>query len=215
LLKPLCALFVLNYVCSSQIRSRTQDQIPKYLIKNNMTNKKKIEQKLNLIFNKYKNSFDNKILSKEKTTTDLIMKIFNKTQNDVDINKQYWNREFGKYFEYTVRSIFSLTRNDYKPGLRIKSDEVCDCIIGDLAIDVKYRVGSGDSGTLKKFRFYGNLLKEKGYNPVMLFLREDNLKAAITSINNGGWKIYENEKMFDFVKKNSEFDLKKYFKSLS
>ena len=45
----------------------------------------------------------------------------------------------------------------------------------------------------------------------MLFLREDNLKAAITSINNGGWKIYENEQMFNFVKKNSDFDLKKYF----
>ena len=99
-----------------------------------MANKKKIEEKLNLIFNKYKTSFDNKVLSKEKTTTDLIMKIFNKTQNDVDINKQYWNREFGKYFEYTVSSIFSITRDDFKPGLRIKSDEVCDCIIGNLAI---------------------------------------------------------------------------------
>ena len=31
LLKPLCALFVLNYVCSSQTRSRTQDQIPTFL----------------------------------------------------------------------------------------------------------------------------------------------------------------------------------------
>ncbi len=186
-----------------------------FRIINFMANKKKIEEKLNLIFNKYKNSFDKKVLLKEKTNRDLIMKIFNKTQNDVDVNKQYWNREFGKYFEYIVSSIFALTRNDYKPGLRIKSDEVCDCIIGNLAIDVKYRVGSGDSGTLKKFRFYGNLLKEKGYIPVMLFLREDNLKAAITSINNGGWKIYSNEQMFDFVKKKSNFDLKEYFNSLT
>ena len=31
LLKPLCALFVLNYVCNSQIRNSTQDQIPTFL----------------------------------------------------------------------------------------------------------------------------------------------------------------------------------------
>ena len=56
-------------------------------------------------------------------------------------------------------------------ALKFGSDEPCDLVLGSDAIDMKYRVGSGDSGTLKKFQQYAALLKQNGYRPVFLFLR--------------------------------------------
>ena len=175
-----------------------------------LLSKKLINNTLKDIFDKYNTSFSKKKISTATTEDDLIMKAFGKKQIDIDVNKQYWNREFGKYFEYTVIKIFELTCNDFKPGLRLGADEVCDLIIGDVAIDVKYRVGSGDSGTLKKFKQYGKILKSKGYKPIMLFLRDDNLKAAITAINKGGWTIKTDKSTFDYIFKESGFDLKSF-----
>ena len=105
-----------------------------------LLNKNLINNNLKDIFDKYKDSFSKKKISTINTEDDLIMKAFGKKQADVDINKQYWNREFGKYFEYTVVKVFELTHDEFKPGLRLGADEVCDLIIGDIAIDVKYRV---------------------------------------------------------------------------
>ena len=141
-----------------------------------LLNKNLINNNLKDIFDKYKDSFSKKKISIINTEDDLIMKAFGKKQADVDINKQYWNREFGKYFEYTVAKVFELTHDEFKPGLRLGADEVCDLIIGDVAIDVKYRVGSGDSGTLKKFKQYGKLLKDKGYKPMMLLVNRPNIR---------------------------------------
>jgi len=174
----------------------------------------KLEKNLLTIFQQYNQSFKRKNLKKDETSQDIIMNIFGKKQIDVDVNKQYWNREFGKFFEIIVVRIFKLTNKNFKPALRIGADEPCDCLIGNIAIDVKYRVGSGDSGTLKKFKQYGNLLIKKGYKPVMLFLREDNLFSAVTAIKKGGWEYLVGEKTFDFIKKNSGFDLFNFFKNL-
>ena len=44
----------------------------------------------------------------------------------------------------------------------------------------------------------------------MLFLRDDNLKAAITAINKGGWTIKTDKSTFDYIFKESGFDLKSF-----
>jgi hypothetical protein len=77
----------------------------------------------------------------------------------------------------------------FSPALRIGLDEPCDFLIGAQAIDTKYRIGSGDSGTLKKFRSYGKLLIEQGYEPILLIVREDNLGNAINACLLSGWKV--------------------------
>ena len=66
---------------------------------------------------------------------------------------------------------------------------------------------SGDSGTLKKFKQYGSILKEKGFRPVLLFLREDNLPAAINACKKGGWLIYTGQATFDYLREKTGFDL--------
>jgi hypothetical protein len=84
---------------------------------------------------------------------------------------------------------------------------------GKDAIDTKYRIGSGDSGTLKKFKQYGARLTKSGYRPVLLMLRNDNLPAAITACINGGWTVLTGEESFKYIFKITGFDLKTWLQS--
>lgn len=167
------------------------------------------EQKLDAILKKYQTSFIEKVYSNENDDHDLLMDAFGISPSLKRENRQYWGRELGKCWESLVIEACKDSK-DFQPALQIGSDEPCDLRVGKYAIDTKYRVGSGDSGTLKKFKQYGPLLKEHGYIPVFLFLREDNLPAAMTACQKGEWEIYVGEDSFDFIKKVSGFDMKDY-----
>ena len=101
-------------------------------------------------------------------------------------------------------------QNQFEGPLKDGANEPCDLRIGNFAIDTKYRLGSGDSGTLKKFKQYGSLLKKRGYKPILLLLREDNLPSAITACRKGGWEVYMGEESFEFIKKVSGINIKKH-----
>ena len=101
--------------------------------------------------------------------------------------------------------------SSFKPALKVESDEPCDLIVDGYAIDTKYRIGSGDSGTLKQFKSYGELLRNLNYKPVFLILRQDNLPAAITACQQKGtWKVYTGDDSFEFIQTISGFDLKSF-----
>ncbi len=124
-------------------------------------------------------------------------------------------RELGKCWETLLRDLFEATCEDFEAPKKFGKDEPADFFIGKDAIDAKYRVGSGDSGTLKKFESYGKLLKKKGFRPVFLFLRTDNLPSAISKMNAGGWLILTNDDTFDYIKINTGFDLKDWLHKLA
>ncbi|MBP0013568.1 MAG: hypothetical protein J7525_10690 [Roseofilum sp. SID3] len=102
------------------------------------------------------------------------------------------------------------TCDNFAPALRFNGDEPCDLMVGQRAMDTKYRIGSGDSGTLKKFKIYGRLLKEPNYEPILLIVREDNLPAAISACQSGGWTIFTGESTFEYLNQLTGFDLKTY-----
>lgn len=168
-----------------------------------------MENRLNEVLGVYHSSFTEKVYSDENDDHDLLMDAFGITPQLKRENRQYWGRELGKCWESLVieacRSV-----DTFQPALRVGDDEPCDLIVGNYAIDTKYRVGSGDSGTLKKFKQYGPLLREYGYTPVFLFLREDNLPAAMTACRKGEWEIYIGQDSFDFIQRISGFDMKEY-----
>ena len=168
-----------------------------------------IEQKLDVILKRYRESFLEKVYSDENDDYDILMQAFGITPLLKRENRQYWGRELGKCWELLVVEACK-SAPTFKPALRIGGDEPCDLIIQNYAIDAKYRLGSGDSGTLKKFKAYGPLLREHGYTPVFLFLREDNLPAAMTACKSGTWEIYIGKQSFDFIKLVSGFDIENY-----
>lgn len=175
---------------------------------------KKIGLELKSIINQYKESFTEKTYNEENNESDILMDLFSITPELKRENRQYWGRELGMCWQLLVAKLSELTCKDFKPALKIEADEPTDLFIGKDAIDTKYRIGSGDSGTLKKFKKYGKLLKNKGYRPVLLIVRENNLSAAITACKVGGWNLYVGDECFEYIKKKTGFDLKKYLISL-
>lgn len=168
-----------------------------------------MKTKLKEIIEKYQNSFSAKAYLEENEDIDIIMDLFDISPSLKRENRQYWGRELGMLFELLTCNIFEQVKG-YQPKERIGKDAPFDFILNKMAIDTKYRIGSGDSGTLKKFKKYANDLKQMGYEPVILLFRTDNLPAAITACVNGGWKIIQGEDCLNFIKKHSGFDFKRY-----
>lgn len=168
-----------------------------------------MERTLDEILGRYRSSFIGKEYSEENDDSDILMDAFGITPSLKRENRQYWGRELGKCWESLV---VAACRNleTFQPALRIGDDEPCDLIVKNYAIDTKYRIGSGDSGTLKKFKQYGPLLQQHGYEPVFLFLREDNLPAAMTACRSGNWTVYIGKQSFDFIREISGFDMEGY-----
>lgn len=173
-----------------------------------------VENHLDEILKKYQQSFIKKVYSDENHDHDILMDAFGITSKLKHENRQYWGRELGKCWELLVIEACK-NHDSFKPALRIGDDEPCDLRVKNYAIDTKYRVGSGDSGTLKKFKQYGSLLREHGYEPVFLFLREDNLPAAMTACQKGTWEIYIGKQAFEFIKEISGFDMESFLISRS
>lgn len=169
-----------------------------------------IEDKLKIVIEKYSQSFTEKEYLDEFNGSDVLMEAFGITQELKSENKQYWGRELGKCWENLLRDLFEATCKDFESPKKFGSDEPADFFVGKDAIDTKYRVGSGDSGTLKKFEQYGKLLKEKGYRPVFLFLRTDNLKAALSKMDAGDWTKYFGDDTFKYILEKTGFDLKNW-----
>lgn len=170
------------------------------------------ETKFKELFDKLAKQYQNKFLKREYTEEnndyDILMDLFGVTPELKRQNRQFWGRHLGKCWEGLVVDIFrTYTPEKYKSAFKVGADEPIDLIVGNYAIDTKYRVGSGDSGTLKKFKQYGHLVKEKGYTPVFLILREDNLPGAITAIKNAGWTVYTGRESLEFIEKHSGFDI--------
>jgi hypothetical protein len=168
---------------------------------------------LEVILKQYAESFASKTYGEENDDVDVLMQVFGISPELKRENRQYWGRELGMCWQLLVARVFELGRpSDFGPGYRSGSDELSDLMLQKTAIDTKYRIGSGDAGTLKKFKQYGRTLKAKGLDPVLLILRSDNLPAAIQACQAGGWRILVGDASFDFIKGESGFDLLAYLK---
>lgn len=168
------------------------------------------EENLINIIKRYSESFSGKSYREESEEIDVLMQAFGITQNLKKENKQYWGRELGMCWQLLVIEVFRNFCKDFSPAKKYGDDEPADFFAGKEAVDTKYRIGSGDSGTLKKFKQYGEMLKGEGLVPVFLFLRTDNLPAAITACKAGGWTIYMGDDSFRYIQERTGFDLKEW-----
>ena len=162
---------------------------------------------LSRVLERYKENFSKKVYVDTYDDSDVLMEAFGITQDLKRENKQYWGRQLGMCWQLLVVELCKHRCEEYGPALKYGADEPCDLVLGTDAIDTKYRVGSGDSGTLKKFRQYGELLQDHGYNPVLLFVRENNLPAALKSCDAGGWTIFTGRSTFSYLQARTGFDL--------
>jgi hypothetical protein len=172
------------------------------------------ENKIKATIKAYHASFCGKVYSEENDEHDVLMDVFGLVPAVKRENRQYWGRELGMCWQMIVTELFRAACKDFKAGYREGADELCDLIANNDAIDTKYRVGSGDSGTLKKFKQYGTRLTQLGLRPVLLIVRNDNLPAAIGACNVGGWTVYTGEATFGYIQEKTGVDLKAWLSAL-
>ena len=165
------------------------------------------------ILSKYSSSFSEKDYSNENNDTDILMDLFSITPDLKRENRQYWGRELGMAWELITKEIFKHNNTNFKEAESFGADKPIDFIVGSDAIDTKYRIGSGDSGTLKKFKQYGKLLSNNGYKPIFLILRNDNLPAAITAAIKGGWDIKIGNEAIKYIYDNTNINIIEYLSS--
>ena len=151
----------------------------------------KIPTELDVILCNYKTAFVGKTHNCENEDHDPLMDAFGISPDLKRENRQYWGRELGMCWQLIITKLCQITREDFGGPKKFGADEPYDLSVGNIAIDTKYRLGSGDSGTLKKFKSYGALLRDNGYEPRLLIVRDDNLKSAITACKNGGGKLQQ------------------------
>lgn len=166
------------------------------------------DAKLEAILDNYHKSFATKVFGDESQEEDALMLVFGLNQVAKAENKQFWGRELGMCWQRILAALFAQTSKEFDGPIREGGDEICDFRVGKDAVDTKYRIGSGDSGTLKKFKQYGARLKALSYRPVVLILRNDNLPAAITACVSGGWTVISGQDAYDYIQANSGVDLK-------
>jgi hypothetical protein len=169
-----------------------------------------VVEELGIVIRQYSESFSSKSYGDENDDYDLLMNVFSITPKLKRENRQYWGRELGMCWQLLVTRVFQQCCSDFAPGYRAGADEMCDLMAGHSAIDTKYRIGSGDSGTLKKFKQYGRTLTDQGFTPIILILRSDNLPAAIQACRVGGWRIYTADDSFEYIHHTSGFDLRDF-----
>jgi hypothetical protein len=166
-----------------------------------------LDVKLREIIQRYTTSFAQKEYEEENNEHDVIMDIFGISPVLKRENRQYWGRELGMCWQLIVSELCQVTCPQFAPALRFGEDEPCDFCVEKKAIDTKYRIGSGDAGTLKKFKSYGALLRSNGYTPITLIVRTDNLGAAMTALSVGKWEVYTGATTFEYIKSLTGFDL--------
>jgi hypothetical protein len=169
-----------------------------------------MEQKIKEILTQYQISFGTKTYSEENDDIDILMKIFNITPELKRENRQYWGRELGMVWQKIVIAVFS--NSDEARYLPAKSEQY-DLQVNSDAIDTKYRLGSGDAGTVKKFKTYGSDLQSQGLNPIMLILREDNLEKTIKACQANGWTVLTGDESFKYIQDHTNVDLRKLLES--
>ncbi|MEM1169092.1 MAG: hypothetical protein AAGJ08_08485 [Cyanobacteria bacterium P01_H01_bin.35] len=107
-------------------------------------NNNQLNNSLDIILQKYSQSFAAKILTQESSEADDLMLGFGLNQEIKAINKQYWGRELGMCWERIVKEICRQTCDNFNEAIRDGNDELCDFVVGLDAIGTKYRIGSGD-----------------------------------------------------------------------
>ena len=175
---------------------------------------KQSEDQIKYILLDYQSKFSSKIYSQDNKDYDLLMDAFGISPKLKLENKQYWGRELGACLEKIMKTRMSKNIHYEEPIKEKSGREPYDFQFKDRAVDVKYRIGSGDAGTIKKWTENAKDIIELGLNPTLLILREDNLESTISACRRAGWDIFIGEEFYEFSKKEMDFNLKKYLKSI-
>lgn len=158
-------------------------------------------------FKRLEVNFQKKIKDPRASEIDMLMEMYQIDANQKSSNPQFYSSQLGHKFELLVRNVAMRYCPEYAPEIHVGTKVPCDLCIGRDAIDVKYRVGFADSGTIDKLRQNAQLLSKLGYTPVLLIFRDDNRIDTIRTAINSGWTVYMGNEAFDYINRWTGCDI--------
>lgn len=167
----------------------------------------RLSDELRLVLAQCRAGMDAKEYSEESTLVDPLMTALGVTLSDKRAHPQFFGQMLGMCWEQLVYRLLGETTPQFKPPVRVGRLEPCDFVLRDMAVDMKYRIGSGDSRTIRNIRRNGRFLTELGLRPHLAILRTDSMQSSLDSLRLGGWTILEGQETVDFVSRESGFDL--------
>lgn len=110
----------------------------------------------------------------------------------------------GKLLGETWQKVVTAYLDIYSPSgigdaVRFDTRRPTDVVVDSVAIDTKYRFGSGDNNTITHLVETSRSLRALGYRPVMIILRDDSLRGALNRFRLAGWEVAEANNAFDVL----------------
>lgn len=175
--------------------------------------KSETSQSLDLVLKDHYHSFTKKVVSEESEKADDIMLVFGLNKSIKSENKQYWNKQLSRCWQLLVLESCHRNLAEFQGPLVEQNEQLCDLVIGNDAIETRYRIGSLGVVNIKKLKNNAAKLENMGLRPVLLILRDDNLPQAITACNYNGWTTISGKDAYTYIHKLSGFDLKSWLQT--
>jgi hypothetical protein len=140
---------------------------------------------------------------------DILMKALEVTPAMKAINMQYWSIMLGHCWEKLVATVFI----QQCPGRVAPKDTICDIYLGHYGVELKYRFPQADGDILRGAKRNADAIIANNQVPVMLILRTDNHPRTIERLQEFGWEVYEGNAAFEWIQKETGFNLRKYLTS--
>jgi hypothetical protein len=164
---------------------------------------------------RYHETFTDRMPEEQDAVSDALMDFFRLTPEIKNRERQFYGRHLGAAWEEIAGKILHAhdpSTEFPRPGTE---DTPCDIVYRGFAIDTKYRIGSGDSGTMRKLAGNASTLARRGFVPLLLIFRNDSLKPSISAARTGGWTICEGEAAVSFIRTHTGYDLLDFLKERS
>ena len=125
--------------------------------------------------------------------------------SDYQLRRQYYSRHLGAMWERLVRHACGGGQHVYAgEDTRL---ELADVIMGEWAIECKYRVGSGEPTFGRRLANKGIKLQERGYRPVLLVARSDSLPILSAIAAKGNWLLLQGAESFRWIEEQTGVDV--------
>lgn len=169
-----------------------------------------VEGGMAAVLDGFRAKFAAKRFKARRDEPDILMEVFGITPEVKRKNPQYWSRELGSCWEGLIVAACQRMGVPHRVPEKGCNVTPCDLVIRNIAIEIKYRVGSGDAPTLRNLKSNGQVLNAAGYETILLLLRDDSLPGALQRARTGGWKTLEACEAFAFIQDQVGVDLKAY-----
>lgn len=119
----------------------------------------------------------------------------------------------GRLLESLILTVLDASNSHTIEKPLLNGTDKIDFIYGDMAIDIKYSIGTRSQGFLLEMKSALDMITSAGLEPVFCVYSLDSNGPILDRLETMGWTIIKGDEVFSFIEQISGFDLKSYLAS--